>query len=139
METFNGNIKAYFGLGALQALIGLGAIGGGLLLVVDPSGSALGVPASLLEGSIFPNFLIPGIFLMVVNGFGSVIGAIFSFTKRQYTQGIAIVLGVILVSWIVIQVIIISSIGWLHGIYFILGIIELWLGMYIKRHIVKTA
>ncbi len=35
METFNGNIKAYFGLGALQALIGLGAIGGGLLLVVD--------------------------------------------------------------------------------------------------------
>ena len=139
MGNFNGNIKVYFGLGALQALIGLGAIGGGLMLVIDPSGSTLGVPASLLEGSIFPNFLIPGIFLLVVNGFGSSIGAVFSFTKRQYTQGIAIVLGVILVSWIVIQVIIIRSIGWLHGIYFILGIIELWLGMYIKRHIVKTA
>ena len=139
METFNGNIKAYFGLGALQALIGLGAIGGGLLLVVDPSGSTLGVPSSLLEGSIFPNFLIPGIFLMVVNGFGSVIGAALSFTKSQYTQGIAILLGVIMVLWIVIQVIIIRSIGWLHGIYFFLGIIELWLGIYIRRHIVKAA
>jgi hypothetical protein len=139
MGNFNGNIKAYFGLGALQALIGLGAIGGGLMLVIDPSGSTLGVPSGLLEGSIFPNFLIPGIFLMVVNGFGSSIGAVFSFTKRQCTQGIAIVLGVILVSWIVIQVIIIRSIGWLHGIYFIFGIIELWLGIYIKRHIVKTA
>lgn len=139
MGDFNGNIKAYFGLGALQALIGLGAIGGGLTLVIDPSGSTLGVPSSLLEGSIFPNFLIPGIFLLVVNGFGSGIGAVFSFTKRQYTQGTAIILGFILVSWIVIQVIIIRSIGWLHAIYFTLGIIELWLGMYIRRHFVRTA
>ena len=139
MGNFNGDIKAYFGLGALQALISLGAIGGGLMLVIDPSGSTLGVPSSLLDGSIFPNFLIPGIFLMVVNGFGSGIGAVFSFTKSQYTQGIAIILGIILVSWIVIQVIIIRSIGWLHAIYFILGIIELWLGMYIRRHIVKAA
>jgi len=139
METFKRNNKAYFGLGALQALIGLGAIGGGLLLVVDPSGSTLGVPSSLLEGSIFPNFLIPGIFLMVVNGFGNGIGAALSFTKSQYTQGIAIILGVILVLWIVIQVIIIRSIGWLHGIYFVLGIIELWLGIYIRRHVVKAA
>ena len=139
MGNFNGNMKAYLGLGALQALIGLGAIGGGLLLVIDPTGSTLGVPSSLLEGSIFPNFLIPGIFLMVVNGFGSGIGAVFSFTKSHYTQGIAIVLGVIMVSWIVIQVIIIRSIGWLHGIYFILGLIELWLGIYIRRHTLKAA
>lgn len=139
METFNGNIKAYHGLGALQALIGLGAIGGGLLLVVDSSGNTLGVPSSLLEGSIFPNFLIPGIFLMVVNGLGSVMGAALSFTKSQYTQGIAILLGVIMVFWIVIQVIIIRSIGWLHGIYFFLGIIEFWLGIYIWRHNIKSA
>lgn len=132
-------MKAYFGLGVLQALIGLGATGGGFMLVIDPSGGTLGVPSSLLDGSIFPNFIIPGIFLMVVNGFGSIMGAVFSFTKRRYTQEIAIVLGVILVSWIVIQVIIIKSIGWLHVIYFILGIIELWLGLYIRQHIVKTA
>ena len=138
MENFKGNIKAYFGLGVLQAIIGLGAIGGGLLLVIDPSGNTLGVPASLIEGTIFPDFLIPGIFLLVVNGFGSSIGAVFSFSKSQYTQGIAIVLGVVLVLWIVIQVIIIKSIGWLHGIYFFLGIIELWLGWYIRRHIIKT-
>ena len=139
MGNFNGNIRAYFGLGALQAIISLGAIGGGLLLVIDPSGSTLGVPSSLLEGSIFPNFLIPGIFLLVVNGFGSGIAAVFSFKNSHYTQGIAIALGVILVLWIVIQVIIIRSIGWLHGIYFFLGIIELWLGIYIRRHIVKAA
>ncbi len=139
MANFNGNIKAYFGLGVLQALIGLGAIGGGLMLVIDPSGSTLGVPPSLLEGSIFPNFLIPGIFLLALNGVGSMIGAGLSFTRRRYAQEVAIVLGVILVAWIVIQVIIIRSIGWLHGIYFILGIIELGIGLCIRRDRDKAA
>ena len=139
MDNFIEKKRAYFGLGALQAFIGLGAIGGGLLLVIDPSGSKLGLPSGLLEGTLFPNYLIPGIFLFMVNGIGSLIGAVFSFTKRRYTQEIAISLGAILVSWIVIQVIIIRSIGWLHGLYFILGIVEVWLGLYIRRHLFKAA
>jgi uncharacterized membrane protein len=126
-------MKAYNGLGVLQAFIGLGAIGGGFMLVKDPSGSALGLPASLLEGSPFFDFLIPGIFLLVVNGLGSMIGSALSFTRRRIAKEIAIVLGAILVAWIVIQVAIISSISWLHVLYFILGMVELGMGLYIKR------
>ena len=70
-------MKVYIGLGAIQAFIGLGALGGGFMLVRDPSGSALELPMSLLEGSPFPDFLIPGMFLFAVNGVGSMIGAVF--------------------------------------------------------------
>ena len=122
MEILNEK-KATIGLGALQAFISLGAIGGGLLLVLDPSGNTLGVPSTLIEGTLFPNFLIPGFFLLVVNGIGSLIGAVFTFTKRRCAQEIAIALGAILVLWIVIQVSIIKSIGFLHVLYFTLGII----------------
>lgn len=108
------------------------------MLVIDPSGSALGVPLSLLEGSPFTNFLVPGIFLLVVNGIGSMIGAGLSFTKKRYAQDIAIVLGTILVAWIVIQVVIIRSFSWLHILYFILGVVELIIGMYIRRHRFKA-
>ncbi|MFC2112672.1 hypothetical protein ACFLTA_05330 [Bacteroidota bacterium] len=139
MENTNVKMKLYIGLGALQAFIGLGALGGGFMLVIDTSGSALGVPLSFLEGSPFPNFLIPGIFLLVVNGVGSLIGAGFSFTRRPYAQETAIVLGVILVAWIVIQVIIIRSFSWMHVLYFILGVLELGLGLYIRRHRFKAA
>ncbi len=132
-------MKLYIGLGALQAFIGLGALGGGFMLVIDPSGSALGVPLSFLEGSPFTDFLIPGIFLLVVNGIGSLIGAGFSFTRRRYSQEIAIVLGAILVAWIVIQVIIIRSFSWIHVLYLILGVVELGLGLYIRRHRFKAA
>ena len=126
-------MKGYIGLGAIQAFIGLGALGGGFMLVRDPSGSALELPISLLEGSPFPDFLIPGMFLLAVNGVGSMIGAGLSFTRRRYAQEIAIVLGAILVAWIVIQVVIISSFHWLHVLYFILGVVELGIGLYIRR------
>ncbi len=138
MENTNVKRKAYIGLGSLQAFIGLGALGGGFMLVKDPSGSALGVPLSLLEGSPFTDFLIPGIFLLVVNGIGSMIGAGLSFTRKRYAQEIAIVLGVILVAWIVIQVVIIRSFSWLHILYFILGVVELVIGLYIRRHRFKA-
>ena len=139
MGNANGKRKVYFGLGSLQAFIGIGAMGGGFMLVKDTSGSALGVPLSLLEGSPFPNYLIPGIFLLAVNGVGSMIGAGLSFTKRRYAQEIAIVLGAILVAWILIQVVIIKSFSWLHILYFILGVVEFGIGLYIRRHRDKAA
>jgi len=134
MKNTNGKRKVYFGLGSLQAFIGIGAMGGGFMLVKDPSGSTLGVPLSLLEGSPFPNFLIPGIFLLAVNGVGSMIGAGLSFRRRRYAQEIAIVLGAILAAWILIQVVIIKSFSWLHILYIILGVVELGIGLYIRRH-----
>lgn len=133
MENTSAKRKVYIGLGILQAFIGLGALGGGFMLVRDPSGSALGVPLSFLEGSPFPDFLVPGIFLLLVNGVGSLIGAGFSFTRRRYAQEIAIFLGAILVAWIVIQVILIRSFSWMHVLYFILGVVELGIGLYIRR------
>jgi len=120
-------------LGLLQAFIALGAMAGGFMFIKDPSGAALGFPASMLEGSIFPDFLIPGLFLFLVNGLGSLIGALLSFTKNRYAGPAAIALGAILVAWIVIQVSIIRSFHWLHGLYFALGLVELLLGMLLSR------
>ena len=131
--------KACLALGILQTFIGLGALGGGVLLVKDPSGSTLGLPLSFLEGSPFRDFLIPGIFLLTVNGIGSMIGAALTFTRRRYAQEIAIVLGAILIAWIVIQIVIIRSFHWMHVLYFILGVLELWIGLYIRQRSFKAA
>ena len=138
MENTNVKRRVFIALGALQAFIGLGAIGGGFMLVIDPSGNALGLPLSFLEGSPFSDFLIPGIFLLAVNGVGGMVGAGLSFTRRRYAQEIAIVLGAILIAWIVIQVVFIRSIGWLHILYFIFAVVELGLGLYIRMYRLKA-
>ena len=120
-------------LGLLQAFIALGAMAGGFLLIKDPSGAALGFPVSLLEGSIFPDFLIPGLFLFLVNGLGSLIGAVLTFIKNRSAGPVAIALGVILVAWIFIQIITIRSFLWIHALYIVLGLSELVLGVLVNR------
>ena len=129
----------YFALGLLQAFIAVGAIWGGFVLVMDPSGAGMGMPVSMLEGSIFPDFFVPGLFLLLVNGFGSLSGALLSFLKKKIAGSVAITLGAILVAWIVIQVSIIDSIHWLHVAYFTLGLVELATGVALFHRNAKPA
>jgi len=120
-------------LGVLQAFIGIGAVAGGLGLVLDPSGGNLGMPLDLLEDTPFATFLIPGIVLLAVNGLGSLTGAIGSFTRHRYAGHAAIALGAFLVVWILVQVYWFSGFHWLHWLYLSLGIVELALGWSLRR------
>ncbi len=117
------------GLGVLQILIGLGAVAGGLGLALEPSGANLGMQVEALSGSPFPNYLIPGIVLLVVNGLGSLAGGIASLVRYRYAAEIAAALGIFLILWIVIQVAMIGLVSWLQPLYFALGAIELALGL----------
>jgi hypothetical protein len=122
-------------LGALQVFIALGALGGGILLISDPSGQTLALPVNLLDGSPFQDFLIPGIILFTINGVGSIIGAVFSFRRARLAAGAAMALGAFLVAWIIIQLIIIRSFHWLHLLYLLLGFVEFAIGRHIRGHI----
>lgn len=46
----------------------LGAFIGGIGFLRDTSGAALGMDLSYIKGSIFPNYLVPGLFLLFVLG-----------------------------------------------------------------------
>ncbi len=46
----------------LLGFLGLGAIGGGLTLIISPSGALIGMPLSMLDESPFTSFLLPGVF-----------------------------------------------------------------------------
>ena len=121
------------GLGALQLLIGLGAVGGGLVLILDPSGSNLGIPLEELKGTPFSTYLVPGIVLLVVNGLGSLVGAAATFMRHRYAAETAMALGIFLVAWVMIQVYWFSGFHWLHVLYLALGLLEFVLGWYVIR------
>jgi hypothetical protein len=126
-------------LGLLQAFIALSAMAGGFMFIKDPSGAGMGFEVSMLEGSFFPNYLIPGLFLFLVNGLGSLIGAVLSFIKNRQAGIVAIALGAILLAWIVVQVIIIREINWMHILYFALGLAELTLGVLVSQRQKRVA
>jgi hypothetical protein len=122
------------GLGVLQVFIGLGAVGGGLGLVLEPRGANLGMSLEALENSPFSTYLVPGVVLFVVNGLGSLVGAAASFTRYRYAGETAMALGVFLVAWIILQVYWIAAFHWLHALYLGLGLLELVLGWSLRTY-----
>jgi len=100
-------ISAYLLMVAL-GFQGLSGLAGGLGLMVDPSGARIGLPITLLEGSVFGDFLIPGVILF------SVLGVVPSFVllgflaDRSWARVAALWVGMALVAWIVIEVMIVG-------------------------------
>ena len=125
-------------LGVLQVLIGLGAVGGGIGLVSDPSGANLGFHPEWLAGSPFSDYLIPGLVLLVVNGLGNVVGGVLSFTGRRFAGAAAVLLGLFMVAWIAVQVYWIGLSSWLQPLYLALGLAELALGLRLRRDIASS-
>ena len=132
-NTFKNSKRLAKVLGSLQLFIGLGAVGGGLGLVLEPSGANFGMPLEMLNHSPFADFLIPGIVLLIVNGFGSITGSVLSFKLIQHAAEIALALGAFLVAWILIQAYWLHAFHWLHALYLGLGIIELAFGWLLRN------
>lgn len=120
--------------GTLQALLAIGAIPAGLGFILDPTGSEIGMSPEMLAGSPFPDFLVPGIVLFLVNGIGSLAGAVLTFRRHALAGKAAMGLGVFLMAWIVVQVWVLGPpLHWLQILYFVLGTVEFGLGWQMER------
>jgi len=119
--------------GALQAFTAVGAIPAGIGYLIDTSGGAMGVTPELLKNSPLTSFLLPGLFLLLINGFANIAGAVISFRKSRHTGITAIVLGLVLSLWIVIQVAWIGLSSFLQPLFFIIGLTEALIGWRLWR------
>ncbi|WP_145046705.1 hypothetical protein [Paenibacillus xylanexedens] len=123
-------------LAVMHGILGIGALAGGIMLIIDPTGDAIGLPNTLLEHSPFANFLIPGILLMLVLGvlpmiIGiSLIRHIHSalceklnlFPDRYWGWAFSLYTGFALLIWIMAQVYWIQAASLIHLTYFAWGI-----------------
>lgn len=112
-------------LGYLQIFIGMSAIAGGIPMIISPDGSSQGLSTDILANSPFKNYLIPGIFLVFVNGVGSLIASGYSLKLSKRAAVLGMFLGAILIFWILIQIYLIGFVTWLQPLYLAIGTVEL--------------
>jgi len=125
--------------GILQIFIALGAVGGGLVLLLDPSGQGMGFSVELLSNSPFTNYLIPGLFLLAVNGIGNFFCGFLSIRKHQYAGYAGMLFGAILMVWILVQVWVLGWVSWLQPLFLFLGALELALGLILNKGLAREA
>jgi len=130
LNTSEKRLRAW--LGILQVFVGIGAVPAGISMVTNPSGSGLGMTVEMLVDSPFTDFMIPGFFLLGINGIGSLFGAVASFLRHRFVGKMAIGLGIFLILWIAVQAYWLG-LHWLHIVYFGLGMTELTLGLKVEK------
>jgi hypothetical protein len=115
----------------LLAFLGLGAIFGGGVLIISPSGALFGMPLTMLEHSPFHNFLIPGIILFSVLGLIPIY-LVFALIKKPenklaerinffhdmyWAWAFSIYVAFALIIWIQIEMVYLQAVHWSHTLY----------------------
>ncbi|WP_339166755.1 hypothetical protein MKX75_21520 [Paenibacillus sp. FSL R5-0341] len=120
----------------MHGMLGLGAIVGGVILIMDPSGSMVNLPESLLRNSPFSSFLFPGIILLLVLGVMPIMIAISLlryvhwglgerlnlYSDRYWAWTFSLYTGFALIIWIMVQVYWIQDVSLIHLVYFAWGV-----------------
>lgn len=107
----------------LEVVLSIGALGGGLVLIVAPRGEIMPLPLSALAGSPFETYVGPGLILFTVLGLGPLIAARLAWIRHSLAPVGALVVGAALLSWIAVEIAIIgySNEPPLQAIYLLLG------------------
>ena len=71
---------------AVEAFVGVAAVVGGTLLAAAPDGRLLGAATSVLTGTPFADYLVPGIMLAVFVGAGGVSAAVLTLRRTPYAR-----------------------------------------------------
>src|SRR5215211_7966407 len=93
---------------ALEILLGLGAVGGGLVLIVAPRGEIMPLPVSALAGSPFDTYLGPGVILFTVLGVGPLVATRLAWLQHPLAPFAAVTVGTALLIWIAVEIAIVG-------------------------------
>ncbi len=110
--------------------IGIGAVAGGLSMIIDPSGRALHMDAMLPYFQVLPfadvlfrDLLFSGFALLIVNGLTNLSAAVLLLKKKRSGVMLGGIFGITLMLWICIQFYM-FPLNFMSTIYFVFGLCQ---------------
>jgi hypothetical protein len=119
----------------LEVFLGVGALGGGLALMLGPRGELLPLPVSALAGSPFSSYLVPGGILFFVIGLGPLVAAALTWRRHRLAPLLAVTVGAALLTWMAVEIAIVGYTNSppLQAIYLALGVAIALVGIRWRR------
>jgi hypothetical protein len=123
--------------------LGVGAIFGGGIFIISPSGKIFEMPLSLLDNSPFNNFLVPGIILFIILGIAPILTsialvkkpkskvaeAVNLFKDMYWAWTYCIYIAFALIIWIQIEMTFLRAVHWSHTVYMFFAIAILFVAL----------
>ncbi|MCQ4022508.1 MULTISPECIES: hypothetical protein [unclassified Ruminococcus] len=110
--------------------IGIGAVAGSAGMLLDPTGKAMGMDATLpyfkalpLADILYRDFVFPGIALLIVNGITNLTAAVLLICRRKMGIQLGMIFGITLMLWICIQFYMFPP-NFMSTIYFVFGLLQ---------------
>jgi menaquinone-dependent protoporphyrinogen oxidase len=104
-------------LTALCLVTAVTAIGGGATLALRPDGSLMEASPAMLSFSPFSSFLVPGLLLLIVIGFGNAFASFVVARRLRSAPYVAALAGAALFIWISVEMILLRTLHWLQFAY----------------------
>lgn len=108
----------------LEIFLGVGAIGGGLALMLGPCGEILPLPVSALTGSPFADYFVPGAILFAIIGLGPLVAAVLTWRRYPVASLLLTAVGAALLIWLIVEIAVVGYTNKppLQALYLALGV-----------------
>ena len=114
---------------ALEVFTALGAIPVGTMLLTDPTGAGVGLPAGWIEATPFGSYLVPGLYLFAMNGIGMLVLAALSVRRHRWAPALTGILGLGLTIWIGVQLVVMPETSSLQAVFGVTGLVLIAIGV----------
>lgn len=108
---------------ALELFTAIGAIPVGIMLLTDTSGATVGFPSGWIEATPFGSYLLPGVYLFLMNGIGMLVLAGLSVMRHRWAPWLTGILGAGLVIWILVQLVVMPEVSFLQLVFGVIGVV----------------
>ncbi|HMO31454.1 MAG TPA: hypothetical protein PKE63_10750 [Lacibacter sp.] len=117
----------------LLAFVAITAIPCGLLLVLRPDGSWLGLSTTLLQPTPFRSFLVPGLILSLLVGSANLQALVVHLRQGTNAFWHTLTAGVLIAGWIVVQIALIREFFWMQWLYLLAGFFIILISLQLKH------
>lgn len=108
---------------ALELFTAVGAIPVGLMFLADPTGRLVQVPQGWIEATFFGSYLVPGLYLLLVNGLGMLALAVLTIRRHWIAPWLTGTLGVGLIIWILVEIVLLPATMFLTWVFLATGVV----------------
>ena len=123
---------------SLLFILGIPALFGGAALIIEPSGHSLGMDTAALTGTVFSDYLLPGVILFLALGVLGTSAAILTLGKHKNYPLLVLYQGVVLTIWIMVQIYLLPEMHVLQIVYGFIGLLLIILGNYLRLKAQQT-